>query len=221
MLSKSVSFLRKLKNNNSREWFNSNRNEYEAAKKEFSLFVQLLINKIADFDPSLTSTSPKESIFRINRDIRFSSDKSPYKTNFGAFMADGGKKSGNASYYFHLEPGNNSFAAGGLYMPPNDQLNMIRQEIDYNQKEFKAILDEPQFIRFFGTITGDKLKRAPKGYKEDNLMVEFLKYKSYIATYKIHDDMVISGEFMEEFISVYQSIKPLNDFLRRATATVN
>lgn len=220
MLTKPLNFLKTLQKNNNREWFQSNKKQYEEAKKEFDEFIQELINGITEFDPSLKLTTPKDSIFRINRDIRFSQDKSPYKTNFGAYMAEGGKKSGNASYYFHLEPGNNSFAAGGLYMPPNDHLMMIRQEIDYNQKEFHAILNEPQFIKFFEGITGEKLKRAPKGYKEDHPAIEFLKYKSYIVMHKLEDKTVEKKELKDKTLQVFEAIKPLNDFLRKATTTI-
>lgn len=219
MLTKSLEFLKKLQKNNNKEWFHDNKKDYQEARKEFQDFVQQVINEIASFDPSVSLTTPKDSIFRINRDIRFSKDKSPYKDNFGAYIAEGGKKSGNASYYFHLEP-DASFAAGGLYMPPNDQLGMIRQEIDYNLDEFHTILSEEQFVKYFEGLTGEKLKRAPKGYKEDNPAIDFLKFKSYIVMHKLPDSKLKNSGLLEELKSTYEAMKPLNDFLRRATTTV-
>jgi len=115
-MKKSLSFISDLKKNNNKEWFHANRKQYDEARGEFIAFVEMMVSEIGMFDPDLGPISPKSTLFRINRDIRFTKDKSPYKTNFGAFIIKGGKKSGNAGYYFHLEP-DGTFAGGGIYHP--------------------------------------------------------------------------------------------------------
>ena len=126
-----LNFLKKLTKNNNKEWFDKNRSVYEDAKLEVKALVQQTIEKIATFDPSIASLEPKDCMFRINRDVRFSKDKSPYKNNMGFMIAPGGKKSIKGCYYVHIEPGN-CFVAGGIWVPMPEQLKSIRQEIDYS-----------------------------------------------------------------------------------------
>jgi uncharacterized protein (TIGR02453 family) len=133
--SSTLQFLQSLQKNNNKPWFDENRKKYESAKENFAEFVEALINGIAAFDPTIQNLTAKNCMFRINRDVRFSKDKSPYKTNMGASISKGGKKINLAGYYFHCEPGK-SFAAGGFYMPMAPELAKIRQEIDYNFKEW-------------------------------------------------------------------------------------
>ena len=133
-------FLRELKKNNNKEWFDANRSHYSALRKEFENFINLVIAEITVFDKTVAHTTAKASIFRINRDIRFSNDKLPYKTNFGAFIAKGGRKGINAGYYIHVEPGE-GFLAGGIYMPSGPMLKAIRTEIYENIEEFKKIVE--------------------------------------------------------------------------------
>lgn len=134
-----LTFLSNLKKNNHKDWFEKNRNHYEDAKNNFLAFVTEVIALVEKIDPSIVGLEAKKCVFRINRDVRFSKDKSPYKTNMGASISKGGKKIQCAGYYFHLEP-NNTFIAGGLWMPPAEQLQKLRQEIDYNFDEFKKII---------------------------------------------------------------------------------
>ena len=138
------SFLKDLSANNDREWMQSNKKRYENARKEVSTFVAQLIESIGEFDSGIVGLQPKDCLFRINRDIRFSKDKRPYKTNFGAAITEGGKKLPNPTYYIHMEPGK-SMMACGIYMPEADTLKKIRQEIDYNAGELKKIIDNPTF----------------------------------------------------------------------------
>jgi uncharacterized protein (TIGR02453 family) len=169
MIDKStLDFLSKLKKNNSREWFEKNRSKYEIARENMEVFITALLNKMVKFEPGLGEMEARKCMFRINRDIRFSHDKSPYKSNFGASMNPGGKKSGGPGYYLHLEPGR-SFLAGGIYMPEAPVLAAIRQEIDYDLKGFNAILSKPNFKKAFGGISEEgSLVRPPKGYDESN-----------------------------------------------------
>ncbi len=211
-----LEFLKELKENNYREWFQANQTAYKDAKRNFETFVQELINEIIAFDPELKGLEVKNCVFRINRDVRFTHDKSPYKTNFGAFMVKGGKKNGDkyAGYYFHVEP-NGCMIAGGAYIPPSPWLNAIREKISDESEEFLSILNEKEFKKFFGTVTGEKLKTAPKGYPSDHPQIEYLKLKSILATADIADDKAISPDYFKYVIRGFKAMKPLNDFLNR------
>jgi uncharacterized protein (TIGR02453 family) len=167
-------------------------------------------------DNTLQDIQPKNCVFRINRDVRFSANKDPYKTNFGASFSKGGKKIACAGYYFHLEPGA-CFIGGGYWMPMADDLNKIRQEIDYNFEEFKKIISEKKFISYFGSLdTKEKLVRPPKGYEKNNPTLEFLKLKNFIVMASIQDSEVLDNHLIKKVISHFQAMKPLIDFLNRA-----
>lgn len=209
-------FLNKLKNNNNKEWFDKNRSLYEAAKKDVELFVEELIISTSKFDPAIKHLEAKKCMFRINRDIRFSKDKTPYKINLAATISPGGKKSFSPGYYIHLQPGA-SFLAGGTWRPEPPQLNAIRQEIDYNADEFKKIISHKEFKKFFGGLSEeDKLKTVPKGYDKGHPEIEFLKNKSFIVVHDLKDKDVLSKDFLKHCISVFKTMYPLELFLRRA-----
>src|SRR4029078_833326 len=172
-----INFLKSLKKNNKKEWFDKNRKAYESARADFEGFIQSAIDQHSKNDTDLKELEARKCIFRINRDIRFSKDKSPYKTNFGASMDKGGRKSGFAGYYFQLEPGK-SFLAGGLWMPEPEKLKKVRQEIDYCFDEFDEIISSRKFKSWFGELyEGEdiKLSRVPQGFEKDNPASEFLK----------------------------------------------
>ncbi|MFZ7122370.1 MAG: DUF2461 domain-containing protein, partial [Bacteroidota bacterium] len=165
---KTFAFLKALKKNNNRDWFNDHKSEYENAKDNVLGFIQELVVAFSTFDSSLRGLEAKDCLFRIYRDTRFSKDKTPYKTNLGASINAGGKKSMGPGYYVHLEPGG-SFIAGGIWMPPADEVKKIRQEIDYNGKDLKKILTKPSFKKAFGGLSREHaLKTAPKGYPKDH-----------------------------------------------------
>ena len=210
-----IDFLKELNDNNNREWFNENRGKYETAKKGFEELMNSLIPGIYKIDPSIGTPDVKKSIFRIFRDVRFSNNKLPYKTNFGGFIAKGGRKSGNAGYYLHIEPGN-SFIGGGNYLPQSDALKAIRSEILYNVDEFKGVLSEARFKKYFNQIEGEKLKRPPKGFPADFPDVELLKFKSYIAINHLSDKQVLSKSFEQYANKVFEALSPLNLFLNRS-----
>jgi uncharacterized protein (TIGR02453 family) len=207
-------FLTGLKMNNEREWFRSNQKSYSEAKANFENFIQNIIKEVTEFDPILKGLEAKSCIFRINRDIRFSHDKSPYKTNFGAFIVRGGRKNGDkfAGYYIHIEPGK-SFIAGGAYMPPSPWLSAIREKIDHNPDKFLKIINNKEFVRTYGQLDGDRLKTPPRGYSSDNPNIELLKYKSYLVLKEVPDKIVISSNYFEIVIESLKVMKPLNDFL--------
>ncbi|HBQ84180.1 MAG TPA: TIGR02453 family protein, partial [Bacteroidales bacterium] len=156
----------------------------------------------------------KSCIFRINRDVRFSNDKSPYKTNMGAFMVRGGKQNGDkyAGYYFHIEPGK-SMLAGGAYIPPSQWLTAIREKIDDDPGRLVGIINDTGFKKYFKQIEGEKLKKAPKGFSPEHKHIELLKFKSYLAVKETSDKEVIGDEYLKYAVSVFKAMKPLNDFL--------
>ncbi len=209
-------FLNKLKKNNNKEWFDKNRDTFELAKKDFRAFIDELIQSTAKFDPAIKMLEAKDCVFRINRDIRFSNDKTPYKTNMGASISPGGKKSFSAGYYFHLQPGA-SFLAGGMWQPPAPQLSAIRQEIDYNAVEFKKIINNKEFKKQFGALSDeDKVKTAPKGYEKSHPEIEHLKLKSFIVVRNLKDKEVLSKDFLKEATTTFKALYPFDLFLRKA-----
>ncbi len=213
-----INFLKSLKRNNKREWFEKNRKAYEGAKSDFENFIQSLINTHCKNDPDLGELEAKKCIFRINRDIRFSKDKSPYKTNFGASMDRGGRKSGFAGYYFQLEPGK-SFLAGGLWMPEPEKLKKVRQEIDYCFDEFKQIVTYKKFRSQFGELyEGEevKLSRVPQGFEKDNPAAEYLKFKSWLVMHDVEDAELTSKNLLKSTIDAFVTMQPFIRFLNRS-----
>lgn len=210
-----LEFLADLKKHNDREWFLKNRPRYLDARTNFETFVQAVINEIMKFDPILRGLEVSSCTYRINRDIRFSNDKTIYKTHLGAFIVRGGKKNGDkyAGYYVHVEPGNNSMIAGGAYMPPMPWLTAIREKIDQEGKKFLEINNQRDFKKHFGKIEGEKLKSAPKGFQKDHPMIELLKLKSYLVVKMISDKEVVSNDCFDTIIRSSKAMKPLNDFL--------
>ena len=210
-----LEFLSDLKKSNDREWFSKNRNRYFEARSDYESFVQAVINGISTFDPILKGLEVKSCTYRINRDIRFSNDKTLYKTHLGAFIVRGGKKNGDrfAGYYVHIEPGNNSMIAGGAYMPPAPWLKMIRENIDEQGDKLMKIITDKEFMKYFGELEGEKLKTAPKGFPNNHPLIELLKYKSFLVVRMISDREVISNKCFDLIIRTSEVMKPLNDFL--------
>jgi len=207
-------FLKQLAKNNSKEWFDSNRKTYETSKEEFIEVVKSVIAKSASFDKGLASLEAKKCLFRINRDVRFGKDKSPYKLNMGASINPGGKKEMGAGYYMHIEPGK-SFLAGGCYMPPPEMLDKIRQEIDYNTTDFKKVVNSKDFKTYFKELSqDDKLKTAPKGYPKDHPELSFLQHKHFIVVHHLKDSEVTDKNFPTYAAKVFKAMLPMNQFLR-------
>jgi uncharacterized protein (TIGR02453 family) len=209
-----LEFLNGLKFNNNREWFLKNQAEYKEAKKNFESFVQAIINELSGFDPSIRGLEAKDCVYRINRDIRFSNDKTLYKSHMGAFIVRGGRKNGDkfAGYYFHIEPAQ-SIVAGGAYMPPSAWLSAIRENISDDPEEFMKIISDKDFIKYFGELEGEKLKTTPKGYASDHPQIGLLRFKSFLVTHDATDEMVLDPGYLRHVVSVFKAMKPLNNFL--------
>ncbi|MCD4697872.1 MAG: DUF2461 domain-containing protein [Bacteroidales bacterium] len=210
-----IPFLSDLKQNNNREWFRANKKNYDQAKSEFESFINVLIAGIVKFDPSIGTMNAKECVFRIYRDVRFSKDKSPYKSNMGGFISRGGRKGGFAGYYFHLDP-EQSFIAGGMYMPPSVILKKVRQEIMYNIEEFKGIIHKASFQKTFGQLEGEQLKRPPKDFPPDFPGIDLLKFKSYTVLHSFNPTSVSDADYNEYTLKVFREMLPLNKFLNKA-----
>jgi len=209
-----LTFLSELKIHNEREWFSTNRKRYEEARHNYEEFVQAVLDEIVKFDPIYKGLEAKSCIFRINRDTRFSHDKSVYKTNFGAFMVRGGKKNGDKypGYYLHIEPGT-SFVAGGSYIPPSPWLSAIREKISENGDLLTGIINSREYKRYFSGLEGEKLKVPPRGYSKDNPHIELIKMKSFLAERSFSDAEVMSVDFFSTVTAAFRAMKPLNDFL--------
>ncbi len=214
-----IKFLKDLKKNNNKPWIDKNRDSYLNAKKDFENLTQGLIKQTSLFDPEIKELPVKDCTFRLNRDIRFSKDKTPYKINMGASLNRGGKKSIFAGYYFHLQPGGKSFAGGGLWMPMAPDLKKVRQEIDYCFDELKSILGNKKFISQYGFLesTDDiKLSNLPRGYSKDNPATEYLKLKSFLALKPISDKELTDDSLIKKTTDTFAALMPLIRFINRS-----
>ncbi len=213
-----LQFLKDLRLNNNKTWFDDHRKTYEMAKQNFVSFIDELILRFGKIDPSIAHLKAKDCLFRINRDIRFSKDKTPYKTNFGASINSEGKKSMTAGYYFHLSL-NESFAGGGMWQPPAEMLSKVRQEIDYNLKDFEKLVTSKKFKTIYNGLyveEGQLLQRVPKGYEPDNPAQSYLKHKSFIAIAPISDAELTSKALVAKTMDAFETLLPLNNFLNGA-----
>lgn len=218
-LQDSLKFLSELKENNSREWMEANKKRYQSVRAGFEEMIASLIQKIGAFDPDIAGLQVKECVFRINRDVRFSNDKSPYKITFSAYIGKGGKKAEKAGYYLQISPAG-SFLAGGRFMPSSEDLKKIRQEIDYNADAFLQLMQAADFKKYFGSLSGEALARAPKGYPIDHPMVDFLKMKSFLMEFPLAKAPASYEELSQQAAQVFKAMKPMNDFLNAAVEWV-
>ena len=214
-MDKVLDFLTDLSVNNNREWYNANKKRYEESREKVLFLTEVLINEIRKFDPEIPVLDPKDCVFRIFRDVRFSNDKRPYKTNFGAFIAKGGRKSINAGYYFHIDPAG-SFAGGGVYMPANEPLKAIREYIAENGEEFLDIIQDKNFRKIYPELMDDKLKTAPKGFPKDHEFIDLLRYKSFVFSNQFNKSQVSANNYIELLVQSFKTLQPVNKFLNDA-----
>jgi uncharacterized protein (TIGR02453 family) len=207
-----LKFLADLKENNNKTWFDAHKNEYENARQDHLNFTSELIAEVGKWDEEIKKLQAKDCVYRIYRDVRFSKDKTPYKSHFGSYLSPGGKKSMRAGYYFHLEPGN-SFLGGGMWEPEPAQLKAIRQEIDYNLDDFESIVNSAGFKKYYTGLNGSKLQKAPKDYPADHPGIEYLKQKDFTAIYKLDDDLLTSNKLLGVCTAAFHALHPLNEFL--------
>ena len=210
-----LEFLRALAENNNKAWFDANRPWYEKVRASFIVMVQDTIAEIGkEYD--LGDLEAKKCLFRINRDVRFSANKSPYKNNFSAAISPGGKKDDMIGLYIHIQPGE-SFLAGGCYSPLPEHLAAVRQEIDFNLAKLEAVIADKEFIAYYQTLRGEKLKTSPKGYDADNPAIEFLKMKQFYVSHSYSDSQIEKASLAKESAKAYRLLRPFVEYLQEAT----
>jgi uncharacterized protein (TIGR02453 family) len=207
-----LQFLNNLAENNNREWFQANKKDYEKVKTEFESFCQETLTGLAEFQDDLLNTNVKDCIFRINRDLRFSLDKSPYKKYISAAFGPGGRHSKKVDFYIQIQP-NETFLGGGMWSPTSSQLANFRQEIDYNPERIKSIIENREFKAYFNEIHGEKVKNMPKGYPIDHPDIELLKYKQLFFVHRYENNEVFSTDFAQELIIGCKLLKPFLDYV--------
>lgn len=208
-----IQFLKELKKHNDRDWFHANKAKYECAKENFCAFVNTLLKELGKFEPSIAELNAKDCTFRINRDIRFSKDKSPYKTNFGALLT-GKQNMRKAAYYLHLAP-DEVFLAGGIYRPDPKTLKAIRQEIVYNADDFLKIIQAKSFKQYF-VLDNETLSKVPQGYDKNHPMAEYLKAKDMLALHTVDPTDIYAENFLSYCIKIFKAMQPFNRFLNVA-----
>ncbi len=214
----SLQFLEDLKANNNRDWFLANKKRYDIYKKGYHQLISDLLEVMKPKDSSLELLEVKNCTFRINRDIRFSKDKSPYKTHMGIWLRSGSSHAEAPGYYVHIEK-DKSFIGGGIYCPMPDQIQKIRKECNFFLDDLQAIVNNPEFASTYGNLIRDEnttLKNPPRGYEKDNPAIEYLKLKSYTATAPISNSDLTNSNFVEKISQQLLILKPLNDFINRA-----
>jgi uncharacterized protein (TIGR02453 family) len=216
-----LQFLEDLIANNNTDWMHANKKRYENYKKDYHSFIASLLAEMKPLDKTLEPLEVKNCTFRINRDIRFSKDKSPYKTNMGVWFTQNKFRKNSPGYYVHFEKGN-SFIAGGVWCPEPDELKRIRKEIAFFYEDLEAIVKDKNFKSTFTALTRDDsntLKKAPKDFDPNHPAIDFLKLKSYTASVKIEDALFTDKDFSKIVAQKLMALKPLNDFLNRALET--
>lgn len=211
-----LAFLQQLRRHNSKVWMDEHREEYLQAKAYFVELVEHLLAELQQFDASLHGVRAQECIFRINKNDFSKKGEAPYKGHFGAGISPGGRHSPFANYVLVLEPGGLSRIGGGIRKPGARQLELIREEIDYNPGQLQHLLDEPGFKAAFGALRGEKTKSAPRGYDKSHPELELLKHKGFQVLHYFSDEEVSDPQFMERVPPLFKQVKPLHDFLNNA-----
>lgn len=206
------SFLKDLKKNNDRDWFNEHKPRYQNVYENFKAFAKTLEDEMSHHDEI-----ERMRIHRIYRDVRFSKDKTPYKPQFsGGFIRATKWKRGG--YYFHIEPGN-SFVGGGFWNPESADMKRIRLDISANDKPLRNIISDPVFIDTFGTLQGDQLKTAPKGFPKDHPAIDLLRYKQFLISHSFTDKEILSPDFAKNAANVFQRMRPFFDYMSDVLTT--
>lgn len=209
-----ITFLTDLRENNNKAWFDRNRARYEDARQAFEELVEYFIAELSKVQ-DLRGVSARECIFRINRDIRFAKDKSPYKTNLAAEIAPGGRNSPTLGYYLHIAPQDGSMVAGGVYMPTSVQLSKFREAMARDAAKFKRLTKDREFIRYFGAVEGERLSTAPQGYSRDHPEIDLLRLKQVLVVHRFTDKQLLARNFRAEALKVMKAMTPFTDYLNR------
>jgi len=211
-----LQFLKDLSKNNNRPWFNENKDRYTAAHENMIEFAEALIDEMSHHD-NLVPMTGKKSLFRIYRDVRFSKNKSPYKTNFAGGLKRATKWL-RGGYYYHIEPGE-SFVGGGFWAPNPADLKRIRDEIAADDKPLRKIIADPTFVKTFGTLKGDAVKTAPKGFSKDHLAIDLLRHKQFLVSHSFTEKEVTSPDFVKKLSQSFQNMRPFFDYMSEVLTT--
>ncbi len=215
-----LTFLADLSLNNHKEWFDQNRKRYETARKNFFEVIGQILQGLETFDEAIAAAAldPKKTVMRINRDIRFSKDKTPYNSHFFTYMSPGGMKGPHAGYYFSVSAGE-CFYGGGLYAPDSPLLANMRRAIDLHFSEWKSIVEDPALQSTYGEILSNGvLSRPPKDYDKDNPAIEWLKRKGFYTSKTIDPEELLKADFVEKMTQDLRIVHPLVQFINRAVA---
>lgn len=210
-----MQFLAGLAKNNDRAWMEKHKDEYKTAKEDVEMFAADLIARTMRFEDRITGLSPKETMFRLHRDVRFSKNKLPYKTHFGVVIGPRGRKSPEAMYYIHISP-QEAFVAGGKWHPENEARDRIRKAIAKDSSGLRKILATKKFKELFGEMSGDQLKTSPRDYSKDHPDIDLLRYKDFLAVHHFSPTLLTKKEATAEIEKKFKAIKPFNDWLNEA-----
>lgn len=207
-----LDFLKELRTHNNRDWFQANKPRYESLRQEFVITVSKLLSLLSEVDEDLKALQPQDCIYRIYRDIRFSPDKTPYKTYFSAYMARGGRKSPRAGYYLHIEPGN-VLLSGGIWCPESRLLKALRQAIYDNLDEWRSIVEAPVFKTVYPVFDGEVLKTVPRPFPKEGDHSSWMKRKDYTVLGRVPDNFLLQTDWVGQAAEKLLLLKPMNDFL--------
>lgn len=207
-----LEFLKLLRKNNDRRWFAANRSLYDDAWRNVSDMAAFLIAGIRSFDDTIGPLGPNDCIFRLNRDTRFTPDKTPYKTNFGITIKRDGRRTPGAGYYLHIEPGS-CMMSGGIYMPTAKELSAIRDAVAKDPKTMRGFLAEPKLAEEFGHLWGDAVKTAPRGYPKDHPAIDLIRHKHYIVSREISDEEMTDPTFPDSCLESFRLVRDFNRYL--------
>jgi uncharacterized protein (TIGR02453 family) len=210
-----AAFLADLSENNRREWFEARRPEYQALRDQFTAFVGELIERTADFDERVRWKDPRDCLFRIYRDVRFSNDKSPYKTTFSAYVSEQNRRGAPPGYYLEVDEKGVMLAAAGIWMPPAPVLNRLRASLAEHPERFERVLRSRGFKKTFGDLQGDRLTRPPRGYAADAPLIEHIKRKSYIVWRETDARQMRHEDALAYVADSFRTARPLVDWVRR------
>ncbi|WP_447636057.1 DUF2461 domain-containing protein [Flavobacterium microcysteis] len=212
----SLNYLKILKENNNREWFNENKELYLKEYTGIENFAEALLQELRNHDV-IETVSGKKGLHRIYRDTRFSKDKTPYKTNWsGGFKRATALRRGG--YYFDIEPGN-SFIAGGFWAPNTEDIKRIREDISFDPEPLRKIINSKTFIKTFGSLQGEQLKKAPKGFEVTDEAIDLLRYKQFLLIRKFTDAEVLSPSFLKEVDQTFKNMRPFLDYMSEVLTT--
>ena len=211
------SFFKDLEKNNNREWFQENKPRYEKAHANVIEFAEALMERMNEHDNIVPRTG-KQTLFRIYRDVRFSKNKTPYKNHFSGYMSREGKQL-RGGYYFHLEPGGKTMVGGGFFSPNPADLKHIRQHIEADDKPLRKIIKSATFKKYFGTLQGDTVKTAPKGFDKEHPAIDLLRHKQFYVFRTFTDKEVTSDNFLREVVKTCKAFRPFFDYMSEVLTT--